>query len=167
MNLVYTCPDYCEEAAASTLEDVTEDGLRESFHQNCVIPVFLSKLFYPALKIASTANSSQPLNRRRAAVVHMIGERGVLGDFFEGSRGTMYAYSASLSAMIMSMKTMSYEFHKRSDGILTFGMIVPSPHITREYDVTVTRDKISDVVHKATEEYHGKCFDITGRDVSY
>ena len=77
----------------------------------------------------------------------------------------MYGYSASLAAMIMSMKTMSYEMNKRQDGILVFAVVTDSPHTPPEktaggekmYDVTVTRDRISKVVHSAGEAAHGKC----------
>ena len=165
----------CEEDTQSRLEDVTEEALARTFHHNCVVPVLLSKLFYPALQKASRANSSQTLNRRRAAIVHMISEAGTLGDHFSGTRGHMYGYSASLAAMIMSMKTMSYELNKRQDGILVFAVVTNTPHVRHaagnsagEYDVTVTRDLISKVVHSAGEEAHGKCLYFRdGRDVCY
>ena len=179
----------CEEDAESQLEDITEEILARTFHHNCVVPVLLSKLFYPAIQCASIANSSQPLNRRRAAIVHMISEAGTLGDHFPHTRGHMYGYSASLAAMIMSMKTMSYELNKRKDGILVFAVITDTPHVIQhrqvktkegsklmeqddvnptQYDVTLTRDFISKVVHSAGEEAHGKCLHFRdGKDVSY
>lgn len=82
----------------------------------------------------------------------------------------MYAYSASLSAMVMSMKTMSYEFNKRGDGILCFAVITDTPHVTMttEYDVIRSRDCISKVVHEADGESQGKCLHFRdGKDVSY
>ena len=113
----------------------------------------------------------------------MISEAGTLGDHFPGTRGHMYAYSASLAAMIMSMRTMSYEFNKRKDGILAFAVITDTPHVTRQklaecqqdsdvtgekYDVTMTRDLIAKVVHSAGEAEHGKCLYFRdGKDVSY
>ena len=170
----------CEEDPNSGLIDVSEDILSRTFHHNCVTPTLLSKLFYPALQQASRSNPDQPLNRRRAAIVHLIGEPGSLGDFFEGTNGVMYAYSASLAAMIMSMKTMSYELKKRNDGILVFAVITDSPHLislaelangqvtTSAYDVNETRALVSGVVHAAGEDTHGKCLHYRdGRDVSY
>jgi hypothetical protein len=123
----------------------------------------------------------------------MISEAGTLGDHFSDTRGHMYGYSASLAAMIMSMKTMSYELNKRKDGILVFAVITDTPHVTKQrlaecqaegnvtlaqcqeeddgavgYNVTHTRDLISKVVHSAGEEAHGKCLYFRdGKDVSY
>eukprot|EP00116_Pleurobrachia_bachei_P007374 sb/3467636/ len=158
VNLVYTCPDWCEEFPGSGLRDVTDDIITRTFHQNCVVPTILSKLFYPTLQAASKANTEKPLNRRRAAIVHLIGKSGTLTpSHFPDTPATMLAYSASLSAMIMSMKTMSYEFSKRGDGILVVGVIVDSSHHQGDYSVERVRDGVSRVVHGAGPEQHGKC----------
>ena len=81
----------------------------------------------------------------------------------------------------MSMKTMSYELKKRDDGILVFAVITDSPHVvangeqlangqmtSQEYDVMKTRGLVSEVVHAAGEDTHGKCIYFRdGQDVSY
>ena len=156
----------CEESEGSGLADLTEAALTRTFHHNCVVPTLLTKLFYPALQRASRANSAAPLTRRRAAVVHMISEAGTLGDYFEETRGRRYGYSASLAAMIMSMKTMSYEFNKRKDGILAFAVITNTPHVTSSVPHVTSSPSHVTSPHDVTSRCYdvtSRCYDVTSR----